>query len=47
MKGTRLGEISVNAIRKGPKWIPAKQNGHIVTAYTEQPVTLTKPDSKK
>lgn len=46
MKGTRLGEISVNAIRKGPKWIPAKQNGHIVAAYTEQPVTLTNPDAK-
>ncbi len=46
MKGTRLGEISINAIRQGPKWIPAKQNGHIVTAYTEQPVTLTNPDSK-
>lgn len=41
MQETKLAEISENAIRKGPKWIPAKQNGHVVTAYREQPITFT------
>ena len=40
MKGTKLAEVAVNAIRKGPKWIPAIQNGVPVNAYRQQPVTL-------
>jgi protein TonB len=44
MKGTKLAEIAVNAIRKGPKWTPAQQNGRFVNAYRLQPVTLTNPD---
>lgn len=40
MKGTKLAEICVNAIRKGPKWIPAEQNGRKVKAYRRQPVTF-------
>lgn len=40
MKGTRLAEVAVNAIRKGPKWIPAIQNGTQVNAYRQQPVTF-------
>ena len=40
MKGTKLAEVAVNAIRKGPKWIPAQQNGTIVNAYRQQPVTF-------
>lgn len=44
MAGSRLAEIAVNAIRKGPKWTPAMQNGRYVNAYRIQPVTLTKPD---
>lgn len=44
MKGTKLAEIAVNAIRKGPKWIPAEQNGRKVNAYRLQPVTLKNPD---
>lgn len=40
MKGTKLAEIAVNAIRKGPKWIPALQNGVPVNAYRQQPVTF-------
>lgn len=44
MKGSKLAEIAVNAIRKGPKWIPAQQNGRQVNAYRLQPVTLTNPD---
>lgn len=41
MKGSKLAEIAVNAIRKGPKWTPAQQNGRYVNAYREQPVTFT------
>lgn len=44
MKGTKLAEIAVNAIRKGPKWIPAEQNGRMVNAYRVQPVTLLNPN---
>ncbi len=40
MKGTKLAEIAVNAIRKGPKWIPAIQNGVQVNAYRQQPITF-------
>ncbi len=44
MKGTVLAKLTVDAIKTGPKWIPAKQNGHLVEAYRLQPVTLTNPD---
>ena len=44
MKGSKLAEIAVNAIRKGPKWTPAQQNGRMVNAYREQPVTFTIQD---
>ena len=40
MKGSKLAEIAVNAIRKGPKWVPAVQNGRNVNAYRYQPVTF-------
>lgn len=43
MQGTTLAGVSVEAIRKGPKWVPAMQNGHYVNAYRLQPVTLTNP----
>jgi len=46
MKDTRLAEIAMNAIRTGPKWIPATQNGKTVAAYRLQPVTLTNPEKK-
>ena len=42
MKGTKLAQVAVNAIRKGPNWIPAEQNGSKVNAYRLQPVTLKK-----
>lgn len=45
MQGSRLAEIAVNAIRKGPKWSPAQQNGRHVKAYRLQPVTLLNPDN--
>ena len=40
MKGTKLAEVAVNAIRKGPKWLPAIQNAVQVNAYRLQPVTF-------
>ncbi|MCO5286126.1 MAG: energy transducer TonB [Chitinophagaceae bacterium] len=44
MKGTRLAEIAVNAIQKGPAWIPAMQNGRYVKAWRLQPVTILRPN---
>ena len=44
MKGTQLAKVSVDAIRNGPKWIPAMNNNIPVSAYRLQPVTLTNPD---
>lgn len=40
MKGSKLAEITANAIRKGPKWVPAENNGKKVKAYRRQPVTF-------
>ncbi len=44
MQKTQLAKIAVDAIRTGPKWVPAKQNGQIVASYRLQPVTLTQPN---
>jgi N-acetylmuramoyl-L-alanine amidase len=44
MKGTKLAELAVSAVRKGPKWNPAIQNGHKVNSVRLQPVTLSNPD---
>jgi periplasmic protein TonB len=38
--GSTLAEIAVNAIKNGPKWIPAIQDGRYVNAYRYQPVTF-------
>jgi protein TonB len=35
-----LAEVAVDAIKKGPKWIPAMQFGKPVKAYRRQPVTF-------
>ena len=45
MKGSKLAEIAVNAIRRGPNWTPAQQNGRYVNAYRLQPVTLAESRS--
>lgn len=37
---SKLAEIAVAAIKKGPKWKPAVQNGRQVKAYRRQPVTF-------
>ncbi len=41
MKGSKLAEVAVNAIRKGPKWKPAMQYGRPVNAYREQSASFT------
>ncbi len=43
MKESELAKISVDAIKNGPKWIPAKNNDRVVGSYRLQPVTLTNP----
>jgi N-acetylmuramoyl-L-alanine amidase len=40
MQGTKLSEIAIDAVKKGPKWVPATQNGKKVKAYRKQPVTF-------
>lgn len=30
----------IRVLKKGPRWMPAKQNGNIVNAYKRQPVTF-------
>ena len=40
MQGTLLSRTVVEALKNGPKWIPAMQNGHKVKAYRRQPVTF-------
>ena len=42
--GYGLEEEAVRAIRKGPKWIPAIQNGRQVKAYRSQPITFVVPE---
>jgi hypothetical protein len=37
---SKLAEVVVNAIKKGPNWIPAVQNGRNVKAYRRQSVTF-------
>lgn len=34
-------------IRKGPKWIPAEQNGNVVKAYRRQPITFMVTDGEE
>lgn len=38
--GSRTSEHCIDLIRKGPKWIPALQNGHAVNSYRKQPITF-------
>ncbi len=46
MKGSKLAEIAVNAIKRGPKWIPAIQNGRQVKAWRRQKITFRIPDEQ-
>jgi periplasmic protein TonB len=38
--GFGMEEEAIRVIRRGPKWIPAIQNGNPVNAYRKQPVTF-------
>ncbi len=38
--GYGMEEQAVQAIRKGPNWVPALQNGRNVNAYRRQPITF-------
>jgi protein TonB len=44
MQGSKLAEIAVNAIRRGPHWTPAQQNGRKVKAYRKQKITFQMPE---
>ena len=37
---SKLAEVAVAAIKRGPRWKPAIQNGVFVKAYRRQPVTI-------
>ncbi len=38
--GSKTAQSCINLIKNGPKWKPALQNGHVVTAYRRQPITF-------
>jgi N-acetylmuramoyl-L-alanine amidase len=38
--GYSMEEQVTNVIKKGPKWVPGRQNGHIVKAYKRQTITF-------
>jgi len=38
--GYGMEEEAIRLVSKGPKWIPAVQNGHVVNAHEKQPVTF-------
>ena len=40
MQNTKLAKIAIEAIAKGPRWIPAMQNGRRVKAFKEQLITF-------
>ncbi|HEX7845265.1 MAG TPA: M56 family metallopeptidase, partial [Chitinophagaceae bacterium] len=42
--GYGMEEEVIRILKLGPKWLPAKQNGRIVKAYTQQPVTFVVTD---
>jgi len=44
MSGSLLASIGIQAVEKGPAWIPARQKGRNVKAFRIQPLTLTNPD---
>ena len=40
LQGTLFAKICTNAVKKGPRWVPAEHNGRKVKAYRKQPVTF-------
>ena len=43
LKGSLLAKILVEAIKDGPKWVPAYQSGKPVKAWRRQKVTFRMP----
>ena len=41
---SKTAKHCIEVLKNGPKWIPAKQNGHIVAAYRKQPITFVISD---
>jgi hypothetical protein len=46
MEKTKLAQVGIQAIKEGPKWKPAIQNGHLVTSYKKQAITFKLIDNK-
>lgn len=44
--GYGMENEAMRVIKSGPKWIPARQNGHIVWAYVQQSVTFAISDEE-
>jgi protein TonB len=42
-----MEEEVMRVIKRGPKWIPASQNGRLVKAYRKQPVTFVVMEENK
>jgi protein TonB len=42
--GYGMEEEAIRAIKRGPKWTPAIQNGRNVNAYRKQPITFVVPE---
>ena len=40
---SKLAQLCVNAVAKGPDWIPAQQNGRYVSAFRKQKITFEMP----
>lgn len=38
--GYGMEEEAIRVIKKGPRWVPAVQNGHRVKSYRKQPITF-------
>ena len=42
--GSKTAQMCVDFIKKGPRWIPGKQNNLIVNSYKKQPITFVIQD---
>ncbi len=45
--GYGMEDEVVRTMKLSPKWVPATQNGHIVRAFQQQPITFVVNDGKK
>jgi len=41
MKKSRLAKLAIEIIENGQRWSPAQQDGRLVNAYREQPITFS------